>query len=220
MNGHAVQLVGGKTDKMKVDAGDPVPIAEQFRIAGEIAVVDLDAALGKGNNVDVIKRLIKVAKCRVGGGIRDVETALMWLNAGATKVVLGTAAKPEILSQLPRERVVAALDADKGEVVVKGWTTKTGRSVFDCIDEIKQYVGGFLVTFVEREGRMGGIDQDYLDAIKKLKAACGDVELTIAGGVTTVEEIAMLDKLGVHAQVGMALYTHSMDLGEAIAGTR
>jgi len=129
---------------------------------------------------------------------------------------LGTAAKPEILSQLPKERVIAALDADKGEVVVKGWTTKTGRSVFDCIDELKPYVAGFLVTFVEREGRMGGVD---MEAIKKLKAVVGDAhELTIAGGVRVVEEIAELDKMNVHSQVGMALYTHAMDLGDAISG--
>jgi phosphoribosyl-ATP pyrophosphohydrolase/phosphoribosyl-AMP cyclohydrolase len=71
-------------------------------------------------------------------------------------VVLGTAAVPEVLKQLPKERVVAALDAVNGEVVVKGWTTKTGQNVFDKIQELKPYVGGFLVTFVEREGRMQG----------------------------------------------------------------
>lgn len=215
MNGHAVQLVGGKAERMQVDAGDPVPIAEQFRLAGEIAVVDLDAALGKGNNVEVMKKLCRIAKCRVGGGIRDVETALMWLNLGATKVVLGTAATPAVCSQLPKSRVIAALDADKGEVVVKGWTTKTGRNVYECVEELKPFVAGFLVTFVEREGRMGGVD---MDAIRKLKDVVGpEHELTIAGGVRVVEEIAELDRLNIHAQVGMALYTHAMDLGDAIA---
>jgi phosphoribosyl-AMP cyclohydrolase / phosphoribosyl-ATP pyrophosphohydrolase len=215
MNGHAVQLVGGKAERMQVDAGDPVPIAEQFRIAGEIAVVDLDAALGKGDNVEVMKKLCRIAKCRVGGGIRSVDSALMWLNLGATKVVLGTAATPEVCSQLPKNRVIAALDADRGEVVVKGWTSKTGRSVFECVEELKPYVAGFLVTFVEREGRMGGVD---MEAIKKLKDVVGsDHELTIAGGVRVVEEIAELDRLNIHAQVGMALYTHAMDLGDAIS---
>eukprot|EP01122_Echinamoeba_exundans_P007922 TRINITY_DN252_c0_g1_i1.p2 TRINITY_DN252_c0_g1~~TRINITY_DN252_c0_g1_i1.p2 ORF type:complete len:449 (+),score=74.79 TRINITY_DN252_c0_g1_i1:3123-4469(+) len=215
MNGHAVQLVGGKAERMQVDAGDPTPIAEQFRIAGEIAVVDLDAALGKGDNVEVMKRLCRIAKCRVGGGIRSVDTALMWLNSGATKVVLGTAATPEVCSQLPKSRVIAALDADRGEVVVKGWTTRTGRSVYDCVEELKPFVAGFLVTFVEREGRMGGVD---MDAIKKLKEVVGnDHELTIAGGVRVVEEIAELDRMNIHAQVGMALYTHAMDLGDAIS---
>lgn len=215
IKGHAVQLVGGKVESLKVDAGDPIPIAKKFRLAGEIAVVDLDAALGKGDNTETIKDLMKVARCRVGGGIRSVESALKWLNLGAPKIVMGTAATPEILSQLPKERVIAALDAVNGQVVVNGWTTKTGRNFFDCIAELRPYVAGFLITFVEREGRMGGVD---LDLCKQLKEAVGDeLELTIAGGVTTVAEIAALDRLGIHAQVGMALYTNNMDLGEAIA---
>lgn len=215
INGHAVQLVGGKVEALKVDAGDPIPIAKQFRLAGEIAVVDLDAALGKGDNTETIKELMKVARCRVGGGIRSVESALKWLNLGAPKIVLGTAATPELLQQLPKERVIAALDAVNGQVVVNGWTTKTGKNFFECIEELKPYVAGYLITFVEREGRMVGVD---LDLCAKLKEAVGpELELTIAGGVTTVEEIAALDALGVHAQVGMALYTKHMDLGEAIA---
>jgi phosphoribosylformimino-5-aminoimidazole carboxamide ribonucleotide (ProFAR) isomerase len=109
--------------------------------------------------------------------------------------VLGTAAVPEILKELPKSRVIAALDAVNGEVVVKGWTTKTGQNVFDKIQELKPYVAGFLVTFVEREGRMQGID---LDMAQKLKEAVGnDHILTVAGGVTTVEDVVALDKLGI-----------------------
>jgi len=215
MNGHAVQLVGGKADRLEVDAGDPIPIALQFRIAGEIAVIDLDAALGNGSNAEIIKKLVKLAPCRVGGGIRDVETAIQWLNNGAKKIILGTAAKPEILKQLPKERVMAALDAVHGEVVVKGWTTKTGRSIFDCIEELKPYVCGFLVTFVEREGQMKGID---MEMVKKLVIAVGDgFDLTVAGGVHTLEEIKELDKMKVNAQVGMALYTKKLNLGDCIS---
>lgn len=215
IKGCAVQLVGGKEENLKVNAGDPVPIAKKFRIAGEIAVVDLDAALSKGSNKETILKLIQIASCRVGGGIRDVETALYWLNAGAAKIVLGTAARRDILEQLPRERIVAALDAVNGEVVVKGWTETTGKSIFEKVEELKDLVGGFLVTFVEREGRMGGVD---LELIANLKAAVGDkCVLTIAGGVTTVDEIAALHKMGVEAQVGMALYTDRMDLGDAIS---
>ena len=88
MNGNAVQLVGGK--EMALDAGDPRPIAEKFGRVGEIAVIDLDAALSQGSNREVIEDLLKLAPCRVGGGIRDVETALDWLDKGARKVILGT----------------------------------------------------------------------------------------------------------------------------------
>jgi len=154
-NGLAVQLVGGK-DKA-LDAGDPRPIAELFGRVGEIAVIDLDAALGTGSNRDTILDLLHRAPCRVGGGIRDADSARFWLDAGARKVILGTAAEPDILDQLPRERVIAALDALDGEVVVEGWTRKTGRGILDRMRELRPYVGGFLVTFVEREGRLAGV---------------------------------------------------------------
>ena len=212
MGGQAVQLIGGK--ERAIDAGDPRPIAETFRLAGDIAVIDLDAALGQGDNADLIKELVRMAPCRVGGGIRDIETAIRWLDVGADKIILGTAAKPEILSELPPERVIAALDAVRGEVVTHGWTTKTGATVEDRMAELKGLVGGFLVTFVEREGRMEGID---LDGIAKLKDAAGDADLTVAGGFTTPEDIAAADKLGADAQVGMALYSGRLHLADAIA---
>ena len=126
MDGHAVQLVGGR--EKAIDAGDPRPIAERFRLAGTLAVIDLDAALGRGSNAGVIRDLLRLAPCRVGGGIRTVEAALDWLDAGAEQVILGTAAVPELLEQLPRERVVAALDADRDDVMVEGWRRATGRS--------------------------------------------------------------------------------------------
>lgn len=212
MGGSTVQLVGGK--EKKLDAGDPRPIAEALRVAGEIAVVDLDAALGQGSNGELVRDLCRMAKVRVGGGVRTVETALAWLDAGAEKVVLGTAAVPEVLRRLPAERVVVALDAVDGEVVVEGWRTKTGRGVAERMRELAGLCGGFLVTFVEREGRLGGT---ALDRVGELVEAAGAARVTIAGGVTTAEEVAALDRMGADAQVGMALYTGRLDLGDAIA---
>ena len=212
MSGNAVQLIGGK--KKELDAGDPRPLAETFRIAGEIAVIDLDAALGEGSNASVVRELCEKAPCRVGGGIRDVETARNWLDAGAQKVIIGTAARPELLRELPRHRVIAALDAVDGEVVVEGWTSATGRHILERIDELRPYVGGFLVTFVEREGRLGGTDEKLA---REVIERAGDAQVTIAGGVTTAAEIGTLDRLGADAQVGMALYKGIMDLGDAIA---
>lgn len=213
-NGNAVQLRGGKD--LVIDAGDPRPIAEKFAVCGEIAVVDLDAAMRKGSNADVMRELCQQHDCRVGGGIRDVDTAIEWLDAGATKVVLGTAATPEVLRELPRERTVAALDAVHGEVVVDGWQESTGQNVADRIAELKEYCGGFLLTFVEREGRKAGIDEA---AVKELVDAAGpDVEVVIAGGVTTPDDVAALDRLGCPAQVGMAIYDGTLPLGAAFAG--
>jgi phosphoribosyl-ATP pyrophosphohydrolase len=211
-SGQAVQLVGGR--EKELDAGDPRPIAERFRVAGEIAVVDLDAALSQGDNTATIRDLCRLSPCRVGGGIRTAERALEWLDAGATKVVLGTAAVPDVLRRLPADRVVAALDAVDGEVVVEGWRTRTGRGIVERMHELQGLVGGFLVTFVEREGRLGGT---ALDRVAELVEAAGPARVTIAGGVTTAAEIAELDRLGADAQVGMALYQGLMDLGDAIA---
>ena len=210
MGDQAVQLVGGK-DKA-LDAGDPRPLARRFGRVGEIAVIDLDAALGQGSNAPLIRELCGLARCRVGGGIRDLPTAKAWLDAGAQQIILGTAARPDLLSELPRERVSAALDAVDGEVVVDGWRTRTGASILERMVELRPYVGHFLVTFVEREGRLGGTD---MDRVRSLVDAAGDAKLTIAGGVTTAEEVAELDRLGCDAQVGMALYTGRLSLADA-----
>lgn len=212
IEGNAVQLIGGR--EMALNAGDPEPLAKRFRLAGEIAVVDLDAALGQGDNTAVMKKLCAIAPCRVGGGIRDVAGALSWLDAGATKVVMGTAAVPEVLSQLPSDRIVAALDADKGEVVVEGWRKGTGCTVFERMKQLNGLVGGYLVTFVDKEGRMGGVD---LELVRQLRDAAGDAALTVAGGITTEQEVAQVDRLGADAQIGMALYTGRMDFAKAIA---
>ena len=211
VRGQTVQLVGGR--EQVLDAGDPQVWVDRFAIAGEVAIVDLDAALGRGDQRELIARLCRRAPCRVGGGIRNIEIARFWLDAGAAKIVIGTAAAPEILRQLPRDRTIAALDAMHGEVVVDGWRTATGKRVLDRIAELRDLVGGFLVTFVEREGRMGGID---LDAVRGIIAAAGPARVTIAGGITTPDDIAQLDALGADAQVGMALYTGRLTLGAAI----
>lgn len=209
--GHAVQLERGQT--LKIDAGPPGPIAERFGRVGPLAVIDLDAAFGEGDNRALVRALCRRHRCRVGGGIRDEATALELLDAGAEKIILGTAAKPELLARLPRDRVLAALDAVHGEVVVDGWRTRTGASVAERMAELAPYVDGFLVTFVEVEGTLAGLD---LERAKVLKAAAGDRSLTVAGGVARAEEVAALDALGIDAQIGMALYTGTFDLADAL----
>jgi phosphoribosyl-ATP pyrophosphohydrolase len=212
LGGQTVQLVGGKEHAL--DAGDPRPIARQFAVAGEVAVVDLDAALGKGSNAALVRDLLRIAPCRVGGGIRDERTAIDWLDAGAAKIVLGTAATPDLLRRLPRERIIAALDARYGEVVDNGWTRGTGESTLDRMRRLQGLVGGFLITFVEWEGRMAGT---RLDQVPELVGAAGEARVTIAGGITTPEEVSTLDRMSADAQVGMALYTGRLALADAIA---
>jgi phosphoribosyl-ATP pyrophosphohydrolase len=213
MGGQAVQLVGGEA--MAIEAGDPMPIAERFAVAGPLAVIDLDAAMKQGSNRALIERLVARFDCHVGGGIRDVETALFWLDAGARRIILGTMAKSEILEALPKDRLIAALDARHGEVVVEGWKEGTGRGILERVAELKDLVDGFLVTFVEREGRMGGTDMALARTIVE---AAAPARVIIAGGVTTPAEIAELDAMGADAQVGMALYSGRLGLGESVAG--
>jgi phosphoribosyl-ATP pyrophosphohydrolase len=209
-DGQTVQLVGGRD--LAVAAGDPGPLATRFGRVGEIAVIDLDAALGRGDNAALVTPLLRAARCRVGGGIRDAATARRWLDAGAAKVIIGTAATPELLAELPPERVVVALDARDGEVVVEGWTRGTGRDVASRMAELRGLCGGFLVTFVEREGRMVGLDPTLA---RDLAAAAGPARLTVAGGLRTAPEVAALDAAGCDVQVGMALYTGALDLADA-----
>ena len=211
--GSTVQLIGGKEHAL--DAGDPRPLAAEFGLVGEIAVIDLDAARGIGSNAGLIRELLAIAPCRVGGGIRDAKTAIEWLDAGARRVILGTAATPEVLRELPRDRVIAALDAHNNDIVVEGWTRSTGLTVEDRIAELKDLVGGFLVTFVEREGRMGGLPESR---VEELAALAGDAKLTVAGGVRTPDDIATADAAGADAQVGMALYTGAFSLADGFTG--
>ena len=209
--GHAVQLIGGEVRRWMraIRARLPDVTAGSARSRWSISTPRSVRAPTR-----LIEELLELAPCRVGGGIRDAASAIAWLDRGARKVVLGTAARPEVLRELPRERVIAALDARHGEVVVEGWQKRTGHGVLERIAELRDVVGGFLVTFVEREGRLQGTDLDFA---KEIRAAAGDAEVTIAGGITTADEIAQLDRIGCAAQVGMALYTGRLGLAEAFS---
>ena len=213
MNGRAVQLRQGRD--FALDGGDPFELLDRFQVVGEVAVIDLDAARGTGSNADLIRQLIRRGPCRVGGGIRSLEQARTWLDGGATRVIIGTAATPDFCAALPRQRVIAALDARDGEVVVEGWEAGTGETVLDRAAALASVVGGFLYTQVEREGMLGGTD---LDAFVALREAVGaGCRVTAAGGVTTVKDVAALAARDIDAQVGMALYTGRFSLGQAFA---
>jgi phosphoribosyl-ATP pyrophosphohydrolase len=210
--GRTVQLVEGET--LAIDAGDPLPILDRFGVVGEVAVVDIDAARDDGSNADVITEMCRRGNVRVGGGIRDLDTALRWLDLGAEKIIIGTAASPELLSRLPAERVIVALDARDGEVLSHGWRRTTGIDLMTRIDQLQGLCGGFLITFVEREGHLQGTD---LERARAVVDAAAPVRVTVAGGISSPEEVAALDRIGADAQVGMALYTGELMLGGALA---
>lgn len=216
LGGKAVQLRGGRQPPL--DAGDPRALAERYARAGEIAIVDLDAALGRGSNKDLVLELVKKHPARVGGGIRSIELALEYLNAGARKIMIGTAATPEFLARLPRERLIVALDSKDEVLMVEGWTRPAEGTIVSRMKELAPYVSGFLVTFIETEGDLCGID---LERARSLVEAAGTCRVTFAGGATGgargLQDIAALDAMGADLQVGTALVTGSLDLAEAFA---
>jgi phosphoribosyl-ATP pyrophosphohydrolase len=211
VGGRAVQLVGGEEER--IDGGDPFAWLEHFSRCGEVAVVDIDAARGDGDNTGLISEMCCLANIRVGGGIRDLDTARDWLDRGAGRVVIGTAADPELLSSLPRDRVIAAIDSRDGSVLSHGWRRDTGDSLLDRVAQLAPHCGGILVTFVELEGRLGGTD---LTRARSVVEAAPDMRITVAGGITTAAEIAALDEIGADAQVGMALYSGELGLAAAL----
>ena len=212
--GQAVQLVEGET--LAIAAGDPRPLLDRFGLIGEVAVIDIDAARGEGDNGDLVAELCRQGRVRVGGGIRDIPTALHWLDLGAEKVIIGTAATPELLGELPTDRVIVALDSRDGEVLTHGWRESSGTDLMTRIEELRDLCGGFLITFIEREGRLGGTD---LERAKEVVAAAAPARVTIAGGIRSAEEVAILDRRGADAQVGMALYTGELTMADALAAT-
>ncbi|GMQ81119.1 MAG: hypothetical protein BMS9Abin05_0549 [Rhodothermia bacterium] len=210
--GRAVQLRQGR--EFILDGGDPMDRLEEFSIAGEVAVIDLDAALGTGSNRELIQNMARAFPIRVGGGIRTREDAESWLNAGVKKVIIGTNASETFCSVLPKDRIIAAVDAVRGEVVVDGWQEQTGESVLDRIRRLAPFVGGFLLTQVEFEGGLSGYDRELIGSAQE---AASGVRITAAGGIRSADDVADLDQLKVDAQVGMALYTGRLSLGETIA---
>ncbi len=211
MNGKAVQLKQGK--EKVLERKDVMALALEFRKYGEIAVIDLDAAFGRGDNMGLIEKICSVADCRVGGGIRTIEKAERILQAGAKKIIIGTKANPQFLKQLPKDRLIVAIDTKDGFVVNRGWTTKTKIAPEDMIKKVEPYCSGFLFTDVEREGLMKGINTEKISALHGLTKN----KLTIAGSITSTGEIKWLEDHGFDSQLGMALYTGKINLAEAFS---
>ena len=209
MDGKAVQLRQG-TEKV-LERTDVVELAKYYGRFGEIAVIDLDAAKGTGNNEQLISQICKVASCRVGGGIRDVEKAKRMLALGAKKIIIGTAANEEFLSKLPKDRVLVAIDAKNGHIATNGWAKTIDATPMDFVKRFNNYCSGFLYTIVEKEGMMGGTD---MAAIKEIRDSTSK-ELVAAGGISDIEEIVELQKNNISTQLGMCIYTGKVELEEA-----
>ncbi len=212
MDGKAVQLRQGKEKVLERE--NVFELAKYYSRFGDIAVIDLDSALSNGkNNEKLIEQLCKIAPCRVGGGIRTVEKAKRLLANGAKKIIIGTAANEEFLSQLPQDRVIVAIDARNGKITTEGWTKELDKTPLDYIKHFDNLCSGYLYTVVEREGMMQGCDVSAIEEIRKATKK----EFVAAGGISTVEEIVQLNKKNISTQLGMCIYTGAVKLEDAFS---
>lgn len=221
LNGRAVQLRRGR--ELVLSEEDAPAVAERFARAAEIAVIDLDAALGQGENDALVRAIARRCDCRVGGGVRSVARARELLAAGAARVIVGSAAfnaggvNHEFLGELRRavgpDRVIVAVDAAGEEIVTAGWRRRSGLDLWRVVPELEPYCSEFLFTAVEREGEMQGTDTAVCS---RLRSATGHF-VTVAGGVRDTAEIERLTALGLDVQIGMALYTGAVSLADGVA---
>jgi phosphoribosylformimino-5-aminoimidazole carboxamide ribotide isomerase len=216
--GRCVQLVGGRPEDERVSLPDPVAQAERWseRGFGTLHIVDLDAALGSGDNLDLVLRIVAAtpADTQVGGGIRDEARAEALLEAGVDRVVVGTRAvdDPQWLAVLAERwpgKVMIALDTRDGRILRKGWTEDTGLELAGYLPGLAALpLAGVLATDVGREGRLEGIDRSAVGRTIELSPH----GVWASGGVTTMDELQYLDDAGAAGAVlGMALYTETLD---------
>ena len=212
MNGKAVQLKQGKEKVLERE--DVLELAKYYSRFGDVAVIDLDSAFGNGNsNEKLIEQLCQIAPCRVGGGIRTVEKAKRLIANGAKKIIIGTAASEEFLSQLPKDKVIVAIDSKNGKITTEGWTKELDKTPLDYIKHFDDLCSGYLYTIVEKEGMMQGCDIKAIEEVRKATKK----EFVAAGGISTVEEIVELNKKNISTQLGMCIYTGAVKLEEAFS---
>jgi phosphoribosylformimino-5-aminoimidazole carboxamide ribotide isomerase len=216
MDGKVVQLIQGREKALEGDSPDEM--LRRFADFPEIQVIDLDAAMGRGSNDSLVEMIAGKAVTRVGGGVRTPERARALVEQGARKVIVGTSAftktgihetlLTEIREAIGRDRLIVAVDSKGGRIVVKGWQEATEFTAESVLQSLEPFCAGFLCTYVDKEGMMQGTDLDWF---RRLRAATS-LELTAAGGITTLEDIRALLSMDIHAAVGMAVYTGRLNL--------
>ena len=217
-NGAVVQLVQG--ERLAIRDDDVFRWVRRFERFPKVQVIDLDAAMGTGDNLSLVRQIAGALSCRAGGGIRTVERARDVLAAGARQIIAGSAlfkdGRPDLdfASHLADcvglEQVIAAVDSKDGRVVIHGWKTPLPITAVEAVRALEPYCGEFLYTHVDAEGLMGGTDRSAVIAVRSATTR----RVTAAGGITTQEEIDDLDALGVDSVVGMALYTGTLEVRE------
>jgi phosphoribosylformimino-5-aminoimidazole carboxamide ribotide isomerase len=210
MGGKVVQLVQGKDKALELP--DPLAVLEKFSAYEEIQAIDLDAAMGRTPQTEIVRKLCARKTCRVGGGIHSVERALEVAHDGAKKIIVGSAAFTsnginheflrKLFRQLPRHKLMIAVDCLGDRVAIRGWRETLPLASTEVLADLEPYCSEFLCTYIDAEGKLQGTNLDWF---RKLREATR-LPITAAGGITTDEEIRSLEALGMHAALGMAIY--------------
>jgi phosphoribosylformimino-5-aminoimidazole carboxamide ribotide isomerase len=212
-DGRAVQLVRGRRLALSVE--DILGLLDRFREYPVLHVIDLNAALRTGTNVRWIKALCRRArmKVRVGGGVRTAQQAEEILSWGAEKIIVGSAAfrggkiaynfLRQLVARIGKKHVIVAVDTEGGRIVVRGWRERLALRPEDVIPQLEPFCSEFLSTYVDNEGTMKGTNLEWFRKLRRVTS----LPVTAAGGIRNMREVRALERIGMHAAVGMALYT-------------
>jgi phosphoribosylformimino-5-aminoimidazole carboxamide ribotide isomerase len=216
MGGKIVQLVQGKKKALEFD--DFEEWIERFSTFPLVQLIDLDAAIGTGNNRVILGQFLRRLPCQVGGGIRSIESAQEILALGARRVILGSPLvregeidvdfAREIADKVGTEKLVFAVDTKGGKVAIRGWRELTEIAPVDMVRALQPWCDAFLYTHIDTEGMMQGIPMKTVRQLREVTSK----QLIVAGGISSNQEIEDLHKLGADAVVGMALYLGKLDL--------
>jgi len=216
MGGKIVQLVQGEKKALEFDNFEEWIL--RFSKYPLVQLIDLDAAIGSGDNRALLRQFTRRLSCQVGGGIRTIDGAQEILAMGAERVILGstlvqndkvnTATAEQFASRFSGDRLTFAVDSKNGRVAIRGWRERTTLAPAEMMQALEPYCRAFLYTHIDTEGLLKGIPLDAVRALRGITAR----QLMVAGGIASQEEVGRLDKLGVDAVVGMAIYSGRMKL--------
>jgi len=210
--GQVVQLVQGR--ERALVGPDPLEMLERFTGFPEIQIIDLDAAMGVGENFAIIEMLASKATCRVGGGVRSAQRARQLVDIGTHRVIVGTAAFgdsfDDIVQEVTAKSILVALDSKAGSVVVDGWNTTLQTTAIEAVSRFAEMCSGFLCTYVDKEGMMQGTDLTWFAQLRRATS----LPITAAGGITTLDDVQALLDMNIDAAIGMAVYTGSLRLDD------
>ena len=220
MDGKVVQLIQGEKKALEFDNFDEW--VTRFSAFPLIQLIDLDAAMGKVANTQLIEFFVHQLPCQIGGGIRTIQDARRLLGLGARRVIFGSSLiqdgrmnvefAKQAADELGVEKLVFAIDSRGGKLAIHGWREIANIAPLEAVRALESFCGAFLYTHIETEGMLNGIP---LEPVMQLRQATKN-QLIAAGGISSDQEIEQLHQMGVDAVVGMALYLGKLKLPDTI----